>query len=213
MGLMASPEQRPGKTYESGALASWHHAHVGGNEVTDESLMQRIRSRDETALAILYRRHAEMAYSVVRPILANEEAARDIIPHIFYRIWLKASDFKPVGGTVPGILIITSRKCAFDQFLSRGFENGGLLVADRSLPDFNVELMARVTKVVGDLPRAETVPVEIGGSIAPNWDQTDRNSKRLIDAISAKIRVAVKALSELPLRTLDSRDQGEQEKS
>lgn len=213
MGLMASPEQRPGKTYESGALASWHHMQDDEVAVTDDSLMQQIMSRSETALAFLYRRHAEMVYSVVRPILADEGAARDIIPHIFYRIWLKASDFKPAGGTVPGFLIITARKCAFDQFLSRGFENGGLLVADRSVPAFNVDLMTRVSKVVEDLHRAERAPLKIGDSEAPNWDQTDRNAEQLIDAIKAKIRAALKALKELSLGAIHAGVQRKQEKS
>ena len=177
--------------------------------MTDESLMQRINSRDETALAILYDRHGELVYSEVRPILTDEGTAREIIPHLFYRIWLKASDFKPAASTVPGFLIVTARKCAFDQLLSRGFENGGLLVADHSVPAFNVGLMTRVNKAVQDLHRAERVPLESVDSGAPNWDQTDRNAELLIDAIKGKIRVALKALRELPLRTPHSRIQGE----
>jgi RNA polymerase sigma-70 factor (ECF subfamily) len=213
MGLMASTERRSGDTIETGALASWHHSQDDGVAVTDENLMQRIRSRDETALAILYHRHADMVYSVVRPILTDEGAARDIIPHIFYRIWLKTNDFKPGVSTMPGFLIVMARKCAFDQLLSRGFENGGLLGADRSVPAFNVELMTRVRKTVADLPRSERAPVEISDSGAANWDQKDRHAEQLIDAIKAKIRAALKSLRELTLVALHSGEQGKQEKS
>ncbi len=179
MGLMALPEQRPRRTYENGALASWHHGQDDGLAVTDESLIQRIRSRDETALAILYDRHAAMVYSVVRPILTDEGAAEEIIPHIFYRIWLKTSDFKPAGSTVPEFLMVTARKCAFDQFLCRGFENGGLLSADRNVPAFNVELMTRVRKIVADLPRSKRAPVKIGNFEGANWAQADRHAEQL----------------------------------
>lgn len=158
MGLMALPERRPVKTLETGALASWHHAQNDGVVLTDESLIQRILTRDETALAVLYARHAAMVYSVVRPILTEDSAAKEIIPQIFYRIWLKASDLKSANSTVPEFLTVTARNCAFDQFLGRGFENGGLLLANRSAPAFNVELMARVRKIVADLSGPEQVP-------------------------------------------------------
>ena len=61
--------------------------------------------------------------------------------------------------------------------------------------------------------RAERAPLENVDSGFPNWDETDRNAERLIGSIKAKIRVALKALRELPLRTPHSRIQGEQEKS
>lgn len=213
MGQMASPERRSSNTYESGALASWHHAQVDGVVVTDESLIQRIRSKDETALAVLYARHAGMVYSVVRPILTEEGAAKEIIPHVFYRIWLKASDFKSANGSVPEFLTVTARNCAFDQFLRRGFENGGLLLANRSAPAFNVELMARVSKIVADLPGPECGPAEIGKFEDAKWARSDRHMEQLINALRGKIRTALKALRELPLGTPNSNEQSKQVKS
>jgi uncharacterized membrane protein len=59
MGLtqaMAEPGRR--KTYESGALASWHHE-GGGNADADQILIRRNVRRNETALAIFYDRYKE----------------------------------------------------------------------------------------------------------------------------------------------------------
>src|SRR5579862_2023948 len=213
MGPMASSKRGSSKTYESGALASWHHAQVDEVVVTDESLIQRINSRDETALAILYHRHAEMVYSVVRPILSEQSATEEIVPQIFYRIWLKASDFKPAVGTVPEFLRVTARKCAFDQFLCRGFENGGLLSAYRNIPAFNVELMTRVRTIMAGLPRLEKAAAATGNFEGANRDQSDQHVEQLIDALKAKIRAALKALRELPVWAPDVVDSRKQEKS
>lgn len=213
MGQMALPERRPEKTYETGALASWHNEQGPGVSVTDESLIQRINSRDETALAILYDRHAAMVYSVVRPILTEEGAAEEIIPCVFYRIWLKASDFKPAVSTVPEFLKVTARQCAFDQFLGRAFENGGLFPASHSVQAFNVELMARVRKIVADLPRPERGPAEMGKLEDANWVRSDRYMEQLISALKDKMRAALKALRELPLGTAPADEQSKQEES
>jgi RNA polymerase sigma-70 factor, ECF subfamily len=213
MGLMALPEQCPGRTYETGALAFWHHRQDDGVAITDESLIQRIRSRDETALAILYHRHAQMVFSVVRSILTDEGDAEEIVSQIFYRIWLKAPDFKSAVSTVPEFLMVTARKCALDQFLHRGFENGGLLSADRNVPAFNVELMTRVMKIVADLPRSERAPVEIGNFEDANWARADRYAEQLIEVVKAKMRAALKTLRELPLGAPQSDEQRKQEES
>jgi DNA-directed RNA polymerase specialized sigma24 family protein len=211
MGQMASPERVPGKTYETGALASWHQEQVPEVANTDGGLMQRINSRDETALAILYDRHTAMVYSVVRPILAEEGAARDIIPQVFYCIWLKASDFKPAGNAVPEFLKTIARKCAYDQFLEGGFENGGLLSGEGP-PAFNVDLMTRVRKIMAELPRSEGAPVEIEESKDSDWVQEDRRSQELILGLKGKIKAALKALRDLPLRDPVAVDTRKQEK-
>lgn len=211
MRLMALPKRHPGETYETGALASWHRDQVAGIAITDEDLIRRINSRDEIALAILYDRHTAMVYSVVRPILAEEGAARDIIPQVFYRIWLKASDFNPRGNTVPEFLKVIARKCAFDKFLEHGFENGGLLFGGQGVPAFNVELMTRVRKIMTEMPRTDCLPPEIENPTASDLAQSDRDYQVLFVALKAKIRATLEALRELPLPAPDeveSRNKG-----
>lgn len=213
MGQMASPERHASETYESGALASWHHTKVDGIAATDESLIQRINSRDETALAILYERHAALVYAAVRPILPDESATEEIIPQVFYRVWLKASDFKSSVSTVPEFLTVTARKCAFSQFLCHGFERGGLILADRNVPAFNVDLMTRVRRIVGALSRSEQAPVETGTIEEENRALPDQHAEQSIDAVKARMRAALKALRDLPVWAHEVVDSQKQEKS
>jgi RNA polymerase sigma-70 factor, ECF subfamily len=197
MGIMALPERGPKVTYESGALASWYQEQIPEVANSDQSLIQRINSRDETALAILYDRYTTMVYSEVRPILAEESEARDFVPQVFYRIWLKASDYKPAGDTVPEFLKTVARKCAFDRFLEGGFENGGLLSGGQGVPAFNVDLMARVRKIMAELPHSERAAVAIGDSNGSEWVHADQPSQELMVALKAKMRAALNALREM----------------
>jgi hypothetical protein len=140
-----------------------------------------------------------MVYFAVRPILTDEPAAREIIPLIFYRIWLKASDFNPASGSVLELLKTTARQYAFDRFLSRGFENGGLLSTAHNDPAFDVELMTRVSKTTLDLRPSKGALKEIDNSEDATWDQDDSRAEKLVGALKTKIRAALKALRELPL--------------
>lgn len=212
MGLIVSPEGRAGRNHEAGALACWHHVQEGEVAVTDESLIQGILSRDEAALAILYARFAAIVYSVVRPILTEESDAKEIVLCVFYRIWCKASDFKPASGTVLEFLKVTARKCAFDQFPGRGFENGGLFSLGHSVPAFNVDLMTRVLKTVANLPRPELGSrVEIAKFEDSNWAESDHHMEQLIIVLRDKMRATLKALRELPLLPSQSGKQSKQE--
>ena len=212
MGLMATPEKRLTKPYEAGALASWHHE-VDGTALADQSLMHRLVAKDETALAILYDGYAEMVYSTVRSILTEEGAAEEIVPEVFYQLWLKARDFKPARSTVPGFILVTARKCAVHELLCRGFENSELLGSDQPLSPSNPalqlsreELMGRVRKILADMPNLQRVPLEVTHIKNVSQVQAARYSGKLIDAVKARMRAAMKVLREMPAEDLNPYD-------
>ena len=218
MGLMATSEKQLRKPYEAGALASWH-SEVDGTSTMDQSLMQRLVAKDETALAILYDRYAEMVYSTVRSILTEEGAAEEIVPDTFYRIWLKARDFKPARSTVPGFILVTARKCAIDRLLCRGFENGELLGSDRTLSPSNAasqltqeELMGKVRKILADMPHLQRVPLEVTHLEGAAQVQAARYSGKLIDAVKTRMRAALNVLREMPADALNPYDRKERGK-
>lgn len=218
MGLMAMPEKRLTKPYEDGALASWHHE-VDGTAIADQSLMQRLVAKDETALAILYDGYAGMVHSTVRSILTEEGAAAEIVPEIFYQIWLKARDFKPARSTVPGFILVTARKCAVHQLLCRGFENSELLGPEPTLSPSNPasqltrdELMGRVGKILAELPHSQCVPLEVTHLKNAFQVQAARYLGKLIDAVKTRMRSALKVLREMPAGDLNPYDRKERGK-
>ena len=56
------------------------------NSEVDLGLLQRIATRDETALAEFYDRHSRLAYSVILRILGNTSEAEDVLQETFVRV-------------------------------------------------------------------------------------------------------------------------------
>ena len=52
-------------------------------EQTDEELMSRVQARDDTAIAILYRRHTPLLRSVIGRILNNDSDVDDMLQVVF----------------------------------------------------------------------------------------------------------------------------------
>ncbi len=51
--------------------------------------MQRIRSRDESAMAILYDKYNRLVYTVSVRVLGEPQAAEDLAQEVFMRVWRK----------------------------------------------------------------------------------------------------------------------------
>jgi len=61
----------------------------------DLSLIEAIRSGDETALETLMERHQTALYYFVLRYTGNEHTARDIVQEAFVRTYFKAASFRP----------------------------------------------------------------------------------------------------------------------
>lgn len=55
----------------------------------DDGLMQRVRSRDESAMATLYEKYSRLVYTVSLRILGEPQAAEDLLQDVFMRVWRK----------------------------------------------------------------------------------------------------------------------------
>ena len=62
--------------------------------ITDESLIQAIAKKDQTALAMLYRSYSSKVYNTALSYLQNKEDAEELTQDVFTTIYLKAAGFK-----------------------------------------------------------------------------------------------------------------------
>lgn len=81
----------------------------------DAKLMHRIADRDESALALLYDRHATPAYSLIRRIVHDEAAAEEILQDVFLHIWKIAPRFDEARGQLRGWLLVMARNRALSH--------------------------------------------------------------------------------------------------
>ena len=62
--------------------------HSGYETMAELELFRLVAAKDdETAFTVIYRRYAPTLYSLARHDLADEEAAKDAVQHVFVRLW------------------------------------------------------------------------------------------------------------------------------
>lgn len=59
----------------------------------DEALIERVKSRDEGAFALIYDRYERLAYSLARRILGDDIGAEDVVQEVFLDVWRRAESF------------------------------------------------------------------------------------------------------------------------
>jgi RNA polymerase sigma-70 factor (ECF subfamily) len=85
----------------------------------DESLLGRVRSRDQVAMTAIFDRYGSMVYSVALRVLKDPPAAEDVMQQIFYEVWENPSNFVPGRGSLAGWLAVVARNRAVDVLRRR----------------------------------------------------------------------------------------------
>jgi RNA polymerase sigma-70 factor (ECF subfamily) len=85
----------------------------------DLGLLQRIATRDETALAELYDRHSRLAYTVIMRILGSPSDAEEVLQETFVRVWSRADTYDPHLGSPAAWLTRIARNRAIDRLRAR----------------------------------------------------------------------------------------------
>ena len=70
-----------------------HVASLNSSEVTDEQLMARIQTRDESALAAMYHRHTPILRTVISRVVHNESDVDDLLQEVFLEMWNRAQSY------------------------------------------------------------------------------------------------------------------------
>lgn len=85
----------------------------------DLGLLHRIAARDEAALADLYDRHSQLAFSVIMRILRSSADAEDVLQETFVRVWSRAETYDARLGSPVAWLTRIARNRAIDRLRAR----------------------------------------------------------------------------------------------
>ena len=80
----------------------------------DASLLARVQSGDEQAMASLYDRYSRVVYSVALRVLRDPAAAEDVLQEVFMQIWRNPGSFTAARGSLGGWLSIVARNRSID---------------------------------------------------------------------------------------------------
>ena len=84
-------------------------------QARDTEVFRRIVSRDRSAFAEFYDRHATRLYSIAHRILNDAEEAQDVLQDAFVQIWEKAGNFDPKLGNPSVWAVALVRNKAIDR--------------------------------------------------------------------------------------------------
>ena len=103
-------------TLECSALKSWDsgiQSPEGGR--VDATLIERILSRDASAVGDLYDRHSRMLYGVILRILRNRSEAEEVLQEVFVTVWNRPETYDGAIGSAASWLVRIARNRAIDR--------------------------------------------------------------------------------------------------
>jgi RNA polymerase sigma-70 factor, ECF subfamily len=138
----------------------------------DRDLVKRMAAGDDRALAQLYDRLGNLAYSLAYQILGEQADAEEVVTDAFVQAWGSAASFDPARASVASWLSMITRTRALDRLRAR-------------------KRRARIVETAtlqSDLPEATALPL---GSIGP---EPDRHAE--LTDLRARVREVLHALPE-----------------
>ena len=147
---------------------------------SDRDIVARMARGDEQALAALYDRFGNLAYSLAYQILGNTADAEEVVTDAFVQAWSTAVSFDPARASVAAWLSMIARTRALDRLRSSKRRSQLLEEAAHSspelegsalplgtlgsAPDLHAEqsgMRARVNQALSELPENQRKVVEL----------------------------------------------------
>ncbi|MCH7946883.1 MAG: sigma-70 family RNA polymerase sigma factor [candidate division Zixibacteria bacterium] len=104
----------------------------------DMRLFERIRQRDQRALAEMYDHRSGLVYSLAFSIVGNVSDAEEVTQEVFFKVWKNSKLFDAAKGSALAWLVTMTRRQAIDRTRSKGYKSQSR----------NVELSVQVDEAV-----------------------------------------------------------------
>lgn len=86
---------------------------------SDESLLTRVREKDQKAMASLFDRYGGLVYSVAMRVLRDKGRTEDLLQDIFFQLWRNPASFQSSRGSLGAWLLVVTRNRAIDVLRRR----------------------------------------------------------------------------------------------
>jgi RNA polymerase sigma-70 factor, ECF subfamily len=140
-------------------------------EQEDRELIQRMASKDATALDVFYARYNRIAFGLVLRIVGNRADAEDVLMDVFWQVWQQSTRYDSSRGKPIAWLLTIARTRAIDSVRSSSrqqsktddLENQKEPPPSRSEPDSFVLADTRqaVQEALKDLSENQRIPLEM----------------------------------------------------
>jgi RNA polymerase sigma-70 factor, ECF subfamily len=168
-------------------------------QITDSTLISRVRAGDEDALAALHDRYAQVVYSVALRVLGETTEAEDILQEIFLQLWRNPQTFDSNRGSLGAWLAVITRHRAIDHLRRRRPESDiedVIVAVDTRLEqttDRNMAI-AKIRAVVDRLPVEQRKPLEMAFFEGLTHSEIASKTGEPLGTIKTRIRSALLTL-------------------
>jgi RNA polymerase sigma-70 factor (ECF subfamily) len=162
--------------------------------LSEEELVQALRSREKIAIEALYDMYSSSLYGVIARIITDTATAEDVLQETFVKIWHSFSGYNSEKGRLFTWMVNIARNLAIDKIRSKDFKN----------QNKNQELENNVTSI--DEQRNTVYKPELLG-IKELVNTLKPEQKSILDLVYFKGYTHVEAADELgiPLGTIKTR--------
>ena len=168
-------------------------------QITDSTLISRVRAGDEDALAALHDRYAQVVYSVALRVLGETTEAEDILQEIFLQLWRNPQTFDSNRGSLGAWLAVITRHRAIDHLRRRRPESdieeviGAVDTRLEQTTDRNMAI-AKIRAVVERLPVEQRKPLEMAFFEGLTHSEIASKTGEPLGTIKTRIRSALLTL-------------------
>jgi RNA polymerase sigma-70 factor (ECF subfamily) len=166
---------------------------------SDSSLLTRVQSGDEEAMASLYDSYSTIVYSVALRVLRDPCAAEDVLQDVFLRIWRRPCSFIAARGSLSGWLAIIARNRAIDVLRQRKPVDSVDDVQLQSSSDITADvehsvMIERIRSLLLELPLTQRHALEM--AFFKGWTHAEiaKSEQIPLGTVKTRIRTALLAL-------------------
>ena len=162
----------------------------------EASLIKRICSGDDTAMADMYDRYSGIVYGVALRVLGDASAAEDVLQEVFLQLWRNPQAFDADRGKLPAWLAVIARNRAIDHLRKRPPEDDiedlpistGVDLENEAAQRLAVE---KIRGVLSQLPKEQRRALEMAFFEGMTHTEIATNTGEPLGTIKTRIRAGL----------------------
>jgi RNA polymerase sigma-70 factor (ECF subfamily) len=166
---------------------------------SDKSLMDRVRVREQQAMAEIFDRYAGLVYSVALRVLNDSGHAEDVMQEIFFQLWRNPDSFSSARGSLGAWLLVVARNRAIDHLRQRRSVEpvDEVIVASSTNLENEAQrsiIIQRVQGIIGDLPKEQQQSLQMAFFEGLSHSEIAEKTGQPLGTVKTRIRSALTSL-------------------
>lgn len=163
---------------------------------SDDLLLERVRDKNQQAMADVFNRYGGMVYSVALRVLKDPGQAEDVMQEIFFQLWRKPDAFIQGRGSLGAWLMVVARNRAIDTVRRRRPTDSPDDVVLLSNTNLAMEtersvLMEKVRNVLKNLPLEQQKSLELAYFDGLSHTEITEQTGDPLGTVKTRIRLAL----------------------